>query len=203
MTIVLSNENMQPIKDVINETLRDYQVKHPKEKNEAVQNDDFWNIPEKIDFNANNIEGKQKKAVMIPYYSSTLKSRTWETEKNFIKFLDNHKQIDWWFKNGERDMTYFGIPYKDESGEDQIFYVDFIVKLADNKIGLFDTKSGWTAKDAGNKSDGLQKYIKELNKKGKNLFGGIVIPKSGSFYISTKIPYMYDKELADWQILKL
>ncbi|HHT9105413.1 MAG TPA: hypothetical protein ACFYD7_06025 [Candidatus Wujingus californicus] len=61
------------------------------------------------------------------------------------------------------------------------FYVDFVVKLKNGRIGLFDTKSGITAEVAGLKSDGSQKYIKEENKKGKNLFGGIFVPKSGSF----------------------
>ena len=77
------------------------------------------------------------------------------------------------------------------------------MKLADGRIGLFDTKSGWTAKEAGNKSDGLQKYINEQNKKKKNIFGGIVIPKSGSFFTYNEIPYKYDKELTGWKILEL
>lgn len=203
MTIVLSNENIQHVKDVINDSLNDYKVTHPRIKNEAVQNDDLWNIPEKIDFNANNTEIIFKKTIVKPNYASTLKSRTWETEKQFMEFLDKNKQVDWWFKNGERDMTFFGVPYKDETAEDQIFYIDFIVKFIDDRFGLFDTKSGWTAKDAGNKSDGLQEYIIKQNKVGKNLFGGIVIPKAGSFFTYTKIPYKYDKELTDWQILKL
>jgi type III restriction enzyme len=140
---------------------------------------------------------------MNPYYESTSETQTWETEKSFIEFLDKHKSVEWWFKNGERDATFFAVPYKDDTNEDQSFYVDFIVKFTNGKIGLFDTKSGWTAKDAGNKSDGLQQYIKDQNKKGKKLFGGIVYPKSGSFFTYTGIPYKYDKDLTDWKILDL
>jgi type III restriction enzyme len=81
------------------------------------------------------------------------------------------------------------------------FYVDFIVKLKDGRIGLFDTKAGITAEIAGPKSDGLQKYIKEEIKKGKNVIGGIVIPKSGSFWICDKALYEYDKALTGWKIL--
>ena len=91
--------------------------------------------------------------------------------------------MEWWFKNGERDATFFAVPYKDDNNEDQSFYVDFIVKFKDSRIGLFDTKSGWTAKEAGNKSDGLQKYIKEQNKEGKKFLGGIIHPKAGSFFL--------------------
>ena len=205
MTIVMSNDNNQVFRDVINESLKEYKIKHPKEKNKAVQNDNLWNVPLKIDFNANHRERKPKlkKVIMNPFYESTSQSRTWETEKSFIEFLDNHKNVEWWFKNGEGYGTYFAVPYKDDQDEDQTFYVDFIVNFKDGRIGLFDTKSGWTAETAGRKSDGLQRYIKEQNKKGKKLFGGIVYPKSGSFYTYTDIPYKYDKQLMDWKILEI
>ena len=205
MTIVMSNDNIQHFKDMINESLEEYKLKHPKEKNKAVQNDELWNVPEKIEFNANHRERKpkSKRTIMYPFYESTSPSKTWETEKNFIEYLDNHKEVEWWFKNGERDGTYFAVPYKDDQDEVQTFYVDFIVKFKDERIGLFDTKSGWTAKDAGPRSNGLQKYIKEQNSEGKKLFGGIVIPKSGSFYTYTDIPYKYDKQLTDWKILEI
>lgn len=205
MTIVMSNENNQAFRDVINESLKEYKSKHPKEKNKTMENDELWNAPEKIDFNANHREKipKFKKSIMSLFYESTSKSKTWATEKSFMEFLDNHKKIEWWFKNGEGYGTYFAVPYKDEDNEEQVFYVDFIVKFKDGRICLFDTKSGWTAAMAGNKSDGLQQYIKDQNKKGKNLFGGIVIPKSGSFYTYTTIPYKYDKQLTDWEILDI
>src|SRR3989304_3136378 len=203
MTIVMSNDNIQHFKDMINESLEEYRMTHPKEKNKAVQNDELWNVPEKIEFNANHRERKPKlkRAILYPFYESTSLSQTWETEKSFIEFLDNHKEVEWWFKNGERDGTYFAVPYKDDQDEDQTFYVAFIVNFKDERIGLFDTKSGWTAETAGRKSDGLQRYIKEQNSEGKKLFGGIVIPKSGSFYTYTDIPYKYDKQLTDWKIL--
>lgn len=205
MTIVLSNGNKQPVKDVINLALKEYKISHPKGINKSVENDELWNVPAKIEYNANNQERKPKlkKVLMNPYYESTSKSKTWETEKSFIEFLDKSKQVEWWFKNGERDGTFFAVPYQDESKEDQSFYVDFIVKFTDGKIGLFDTKSGWTAKEAGTRSDGLQKYILEQNKKNnKNILGGIVIPKSGSFFTYTAIPYKYDNDLTGWNILE-
>ena len=77
----------------------------------------------------------------------------------------------WWFKNGDRDSTFFAVPYI-ENKQELPFYVDFIVQLKDGTIGLFDTKSGNTIKVAKEKSDGLQKYISE-NKLLK-VTGGIV-----------------------------
>ena len=59
----------------------------------------------------------------------------------------------------------------------------------------------WTAREAGNKSDGLQTYIRKQNKKGEDLIGGIIHPKAGSFYTYTEVPYKYDNNLTDWKIL--
>jgi type III restriction enzyme len=162
-------------------------------------------VPEKIELNANHKENmpKAKKSIINPYYESTFKSKNWQTEKSFISLLDKQNSIDWWFKNGEGYGTYFAVPYIDEIKEDQTFYVDFIIKLKDGRIGLFDTKAGWTASSAGTRSDGLQRYIKKQNEKGKNLFGGIVIPKANSFYTYKKVPYRYDKQLTGWEIVEI
>ncbi len=94
-----------------------------------------------------------------------------KNEIAFLKFLEKSGKVEWWFKNGDRDATFFAVRYN--NGEEKPFYVDFIVKLKDGRIGLFDPH-GVHLSDFRPKSDGLQKYIKEQNKKGKNLFGGIV-----------------------------
>jgi hypothetical protein len=72
-------------------------------------------------------------------------------------------KVEWWYKNGEGEIKYFSILYKDEYGFKRTFYVDFIVIFKDDSIGLFDTKSGFTTKEAGPRAEGLQKYIKGLN----------------------------------------
>jgi len=86
----------------------------------------------------------------------------WEDkpEKQFIELLEKSDKVKWWFKNGENEIKYFAVIYKDENGFERAFYVDFIVQFKDGSIGLFDTKSGMTAKDAGPRAEGLQKYIR-------------------------------------------
>ena len=37
----------------------------------------------------------------------------WRPEENFIKLLDTSKKVDFWFKNGDRDQTYFSVPYQE------------------------------------------------------------------------------------------
>jgi type III restriction enzyme len=203
MAIVLKKKNQQIIQDAINIALKEYALKHPKAKNELVE-DENWNIPETREYSANYEERKPiaKHSVFNPYYHISNKSKQYDTEQSFIEFLENNKKIEWWFKNADRDGTYFAVPYT-EDGEDKPFYIDFIVQLKDGRVGLFDTKSGFTAQLAKNKSDGLQKYIREQNKKGKSLFGGIVIPKDGSFWVFDKAQYQYDNNLTVWEILSL
>ena len=127
-----------------------------------------WNIPETLSYGREYKKVEMKKSIMQPFYSDG----RWKTEADFIKFLDKSENVEWWFKNGDRDATFFAIPY--DNGEKKPFYVDFIMKLKDGRIGLFDTKAGFTRQVAGPKIDGLYKYIQSENKKGKKLFGGIV-----------------------------
>ena len=96
-----------------------------------------------------------------------------------MELLDNSKKVDWWFKNGEGEIKYFAVSYTDKNRIERAFYVDFIVKFKDGTIGLFDTKSGMTAKDAGSRAEGLYKYLK-VNKS-KKVWGGIVIESHGSW----------------------
>jgi len=53
----------------------------------------------------------------------------------------------------------------------------------------------------------LQVYIKERNKKGKKLFGGIVIQVNAIWRINQKAVYNWDKclckEWSDWDDLKI
>jgi type III restriction enzyme len=203
--IVLLQSNRQAIVDSISASIMEYQKTHPKGKNE-LEFDGNWNIPETREYNAHYKEHKpkSKSSVLQPYYETTLQNKQFETERQFIQYLDeDSKKVEWWFKNGEGHGSFFAVSYTDNDGEDRPFYIDFIVKMKDGRIGLFDTKSGITAEIAGSKSNGLQKYIKDQNKKGKKLFGGIVIPESGSFWLFDKLPYQYDEKLTGWNILEI
>ena len=132
---------------------------------------------ESANYSKNYTERKYKLSVMQPYYESNSSS---QVEKAFVLFLDKKEnEIEWWFKNGERDGTFFAVAYK-ENDEEKPFYVDWIVKYKDGRVGLFDTKGGITAETAKTRAEGLAQYIKEQNAKGKNLFGGIVIEKDHS-----------------------
>jgi len=164
--IVLSEKNNPYFIAVLERAKEKYKEETEKRESELVPVDN-WNIPESLTYGENAIKEDKNKSIMEPFY----KIGEWKSEAAFIDFLEKAETVEWWFKNGDRDATFFAVPY--ENGERKPFYVDFIVKLKDERIGLFDPH-GTQLSDFGPKSDGLQKYIKEENKKGKKIFGGIV-----------------------------
>jgi len=166
--VVLSERNIQHFLNVIDKAKEEY-IKEVSKREPELGFVEKWNVPEKLNYSENYQKKERKKSVMQPFYSD----KKWKPEEAFIDFLENLEKVEWWFKNGDRDRTFFAVPYE-EDGEWKPFYIDFIVKLKDGRIGLFDTKAGFTKKISGPKIDGLYKYIQEENKKGKKLFGGIV-----------------------------
>ena len=164
--IVLSNENSIHFSNVIDEALERY-IKITEVITSKLVTTKDWEVPKEINYGSSYTKENLDKSVLAPYYSDKL----WKPEQSFINFLDKSKQVVWWFKNGDRGSTFFAVPYL-ENNKELPFYVDFIVQLKDGSIGLFDTKSGNTIKDAKEKSDGLRKYISE--NKSLNLTGGIV-----------------------------
>ena len=165
--IVLSDKNSRHFINVLDKAKEKYKEEAEKRESEMVDVPN-WNIPETLSYGGEYKKVETKKSIMQPFYSD----EKWRTEVAFIEFLEKSEQVEWWFKNGDRDATFFAVPYGD--GEEKPFYVDFIVKLMDGRIGLIDTKAGFTRQIAGPKIDGLYKYIQSEIKKGKKCFGGIV-----------------------------
>jgi type III restriction enzyme len=166
--IVLSDKNSRHFVNVLDKAKEKYQMEVVKRESEMVDVEN-WNIPESLPYGREYKKVSVKKSIMQPFYSD----RKWKPEAAFIDFLEKSEKVEWWFKNGDRDATFFAVRY--DNGEEKPFYVDFIIKLRDGKIGLFDTKTGFTQKIAGPKINGLYKYIQIENKRGKKLFGGITI----------------------------
>ena len=199
--VVLSDKNIQQFINVIDKAKEEYQ-KEVTEREPEIVNDPNWDIPKSLTFGSDYEKEDRVKSIVQPFFSD----KRWRTETAFIEFLEKSVNVEWWFKNSARDAIFFAVPYN--NGEERLFYVDFIVKLKDGRIGLFDTKAGYT-KIAGTKIDGLHKYMKKENKKGKNLFGGIVTNTDQRDYRGRWI-YFYktSKELKDsnfdnWKTLDL
>lgn len=199
--IVLSNNNRHFL-NVIDMAKEVYKAETIKREAEIASKDD-WNVPESMLFGSDDGEEDKKKSIMKPFY----RKGNWKPEKAFIELLEQSEKVEWWFKNGDRDATFFAVPYG--NGEQKPFYVDFIIKLKDGRIGLLDTKSGFTQRLAGPKVDGLFKHIQSENNKGKNLFGGIAAntdPRNYSgrwVYFDNMSKELRDNDFSNWENLEL
>lgn len=195
--VVLGKENVQAFVDTINLAKENYQkgiVEQLSGKRES-QITPKWEVPLIISYNSRYKKESHVKSIMKPFYTA----KPSEPEIKFIEQLNKSDKVKWWFKNGESEIKYFAVMRTD----DFAFYPDFVVQFSDKSIGIFDTKSGMTAKDAKTRAEGLQKYIIEQNKKGKKLWGGIAIYKNGSWRYNDNETYEYDEtNLSLWKVLE-
>ena len=130
-----------------------------------------------------------------------------DNEIEFIKYLEQcQKSIEWWFKNGTGKEA-LGFKYFDtQENIDRIFYPDWIIKYKDNRIGIFDTKGGITAKsqETKDKAECLAEHIATLNKTSDKFryVGGIVEMRSGVWYCNGAPKYVYEND-GDWKLFEL
>lgn len=203
LQIVLSEDNSRHFANTISTAKEEY-FKEVLTRMPGIKEKENWEIPEILKFNSEATQEDRDKSVMQPFY----RIGDWKTEAAFIELLEKSKKVEWWFKNGDRDATFFAVPYE-ESGEYNPFYVDFIVKLDDGRIGLFDTKSGITVKVAGPKIDGIYRYIQSENKKGRKLTGGIATNTDSRNFTGRWIYFdrpkeeLKDNNFDNWENLEL
>ena len=198
--VVLGRENVQAFVDTINLAKDKYKLEVVEPLSEVREKVDVpaWEVPVIISYNEKYLRKDNPKSIMKPFYS--LKHS--EPEQLFIESLENSKKVKWWFKNGETEIKYFAVLRNDNEGA---FYPDFVVQFQDGSIGIFDPKAGRTAEtgDAGPRAEGLQKYIREQKKKGKNLWGGIVIYVNGTWRYNDDEKYVYNpNNLSNWKLLE-
>ncbi len=203
INIILSEKNRQHFVNVIDKTKERYTAETQKREAKLQQLSD-WEVPQQLNYGGDYIALDVGLSVMTPFYYDN----RWKTEEAFIKFLEKSDQIEWWFKNGDRDSTFFAVPYM-EDGNQNPFYVDFIIRFKNGRIGLYDTKGGRTIKDAKEKSDGLQKYIEGQNKNGKKMVGGIVANTNSKDYSGRWVCYkgqstdLVPDDFSNWETLEI
>ncbi|MEM3483927.1 MAG: hypothetical protein QXW00_04270, partial [Candidatus Woesearchaeota archaeon] len=209
--IVVAKENRQLFSNIIAKAKDEYKKEVVDKLSETREKEitEKWEVPLIDSYTKNVKEEIHPKSIMKPFFIA----KKSEPEEIFMALLDSSDKVEWWYKNREGDKKYFAIPYI-KNGKEWAFYVDFIVKFKDGRIGLFDTKSGMTAKDAKAKAEALQRYMKEQNEKGKNLVGGIITVKRSNnkaaignndkvLYLNDSDVYEYDENLSGWKVLEL
>jgi hypothetical protein len=130
-----------------------------------------------------------------------------DNEVKFIQFLEsNPQQIEWWFKNGTGKDA-LGIRYTDHAtNKIRIFYPDWIIKFrGQDKLGIFDTKGGFTANESEvrDKAEALAAKISSLNANNAKRYiyvGGIVIYQEGLWLYNDQQNYTnYATNKALWK----
>ncbi len=146
-----------------------------------------WEVPESRMYNAdkNSERPDVEDHALMPYVQV---NKNLVQERNFVRFLEDNKEyIDWWYKNGDEGRIHYSIEYfNPDLQEKRLFYVDFIIRLKNGDIYLFDTKGDTLG---GNfepesvlvaKHNALHEYVKQS--KNPNLkVGSIIRNHAGSW----------------------
>lgn len=201
-----SENNQRTFKDIFNSAIDKYDTLNAEDMRARRQKRDKvfdFSIPQIDEFNEHYSNVHATKNIMVPYYR--FDNAPTSTEIPFEKSLDTNPNVEWWYKNGEKLDKYFAVKYY-ELGTDQksygkAFYPDYIVKFVDGRLGIFDTKSGFTAEDATQKANALQRYISDHGD--IKLFGGIINVSNGLFYINESPDYEFgDGKTGQWRLFE-
>ncbi len=151
-----------------------------------------------IYFPGNYIENTtyKKCATEICYLSENMP----KNEKDFIEFMESHKSIKYWLKNGDSGSDSLAIDYHSViNNKEALFYPDWFI-WTDKGLCVVDTKEGITASDLDTtqKANALQKWLLDQNK----VKGGIVVPDGeNGWKINTNEEYEYNSNLKGWKNL--
>ena len=120
-------------------------------------------------------------------------------ELYFCRQLNRATGVTWWYKN-DTTKNGFGIPYL-KNGKYHTFMPDFIARMEDGSVGIFDTKDGNTLETAKEKAEALAAYIR--GHKDPELFGGIVTNKDARWKVHCSVPFSSNMSDTGWKDLDL
>ncbi len=155
-----------------------------------------WDVPPEKIYNENFSEKAAPTHALEPFYEYKLASNP---EKEFVVFLEKNKQfLEWWYKNGNKNKEDFAVTYQDREGITRGFYVDYVIKLRNGVIALFDTKTPDSEPEFCNKHNALHQYVVEQNASGKKMLGGIIVPKGEDVWKYCDNPITSPKDTTGW-----
>jgi len=175
--IILYNKNRKKFIDVIQTALAKYKSRKELEARDAQTTvDKFdWIVPDTRTYNEDtHTRVKATMHAMQPFFALNRESNP---EQKFREFLEqNDDCIDWWYKNGDSGKDNFSIVYDGIEKKKKPFYVDFVIRMNDGTICLFDTKTNGSDPEGVNKHNALYDWMqKEKEKRNIKLVGGIII----------------------------
>lgn len=199
--VILYNKNKPKFEEVIMKAIHRYERKL-EERQKAAKEKGFksylWEVPEERIYNEETnevIAGVQlhalKPFIRLKHASSP--------EVKFEKFLEDNKEyIDWWYKNGDEGKQHYAIEYTRSDSTPSAFYVDFIVRMKNGQVFLFDTKSVGGDIEAPNKHNALVEYVRHRSTPEQKLAGGIII-EDGLNWKFSNLPIQNTSDLNGWE----
>lgn len=187
MKVILYHSNkprfIEIIQSALNVYARNLQNRHREAKNRDY--DDYvWEVPAERIYKESThqvIDSVENHALM-PFIEFTNASNP---EQRFRNFLEQNKEsIDWWYKNGDEGKQHYSIPYITTSGDTSLFYVDFIIRMKNGQVFLFDTKTPGSDPEAQNKHNALIDYMAAPERAEQRLKGGVIIENNDVWYYS-------------------
>ncbi len=199
--VVLYYKNKTKFDNLLDKALEKYALKRRMQKQKSEANRTYksygWEVPEErmYESETNHIQSAHNHA-MIPFIQINNAS---ETESRFEKYLeDNSEYIEWWYKNGDKGKQHYAIPYKKEN-ESGLFYIDFVIKMKNGHIYLFDTKTMESDMTAPMKHNALLDYMQKHSTEEAPLFGGVIIPnKEYTNWYYCKLPIENTSDISQW-----
>ena len=176
--VVLYHENRPKFADVVSKALDRY-ARQLKQRQQEAKKRSFeqyeWEVPEDRTYTEENhvIKDKMEDHALLPF----IELRTASTpEQEFALFLESHSDsIDWWYKNGDSGREHYAVAYTNSQGDKSLFYVDFVIKMNNGQVFLFDTKTENSDPDAPQKHNALLDYMQNEQNSPKHLQGGTIV----------------------------
>ena len=199
--VVLYHENRPKFDHLLETALEKYARERRAAAAQAAANrvlkEREWEVPEQRVYDAEtNQVAQAENHALLPFIRL---NTAYNPEKEFVKFLEaNSQYIDWWYKNGDGGKANYAVEYrKGQYGEKAPFYVDFVIRMKNGHIYLFDTKSIDSDIFAADKHNGLLKYIRENSTEQQPLAGGVII-QQGLNWLYSPVEIENTTDTLDW-----
>ncbi len=195
MKVILYYANKPKFTEIIQKALNNY-VRKLQERQRQAKERAFekyiWEVPAERLYkeSTHHVMAKVEEHALLPFIELNTVSTP---ERRFSEFLERNKDyIDWWYKNGDEGKQHYSIPYENSQGEKALFYVDFVIRMKNGQVFLFDTKTENSDSEAPNKHNALIDYMLE-----KGLLGGIIVEKDDVWHYS-KFPITTTEDVTGW-----
>ena len=182
MKVIFYHANKPKFTDIIQKALTNYERKLQERQRKAKERafeQYTWEVPAERLYkeSTHHVMPKVEEHALLPFIELNTVSTP---ERRFSEFLETNKAyIDWWYKNGDEGKQHYSIPYENSQKEKALFYVDFVVRMKNGQVFLFDTKTENSDPEAPNKHNALIDYMAD-----KDLQGGIIVEKNDVWHYS-------------------